>query len=82
MLIASKKLKYDTIDIARSASYLDLHLDIDSKGGLRTNLYHKGYYYNFPIPAASAYGVYIYFSWYDIPELVILIMVFLIGGCC
>jgi hypothetical protein len=29
----------DTTDTDRSASYLDLHLDIDSEGRLRTNLY-------------------------------------------
>ena len=52
-----------------SASYLDLHLEIDSEGRLRTKLYDKRDDLNFPIvnfpficsniPAASAYGVYI-----------------------
>ena len=32
----------DTIDTDKSASYLDLHLEIDSEGRLRTNLYDKG----------------------------------------
>jgi len=51
------------------ASYLDLHLKIDSERRLRTTLYHRKDYFNFPvvnfpficrnIPAASAYGVYI-----------------------
>jgi hypothetical protein len=56
----------DTID---TASYLDLHLEFDSEGRLRTKLYHKRDYFNFPIvnfpficsniPAAPAYGVYL-----------------------
>ena len=59
----------DTTDTDRSASYLDLHLKIDSEGQLRTKLYDKRDYFNFPIvyfpficsniPAAPAYGVYI-----------------------
>ena len=31
----------DTTDTDRSASYLDLHLEIDSEGRLRTKLYNK-----------------------------------------
>jgi hypothetical protein len=59
----------DTTDTDRSASYLDLHLKMNSDGRLRTKLYHKQDYFNFPIvnfpvicsniPAAPAYGVYI-----------------------
>ena len=59
----------DTTDTDRSASYLDLHLEIDSEGRLRTKLYDKRNDFkllivNFPficsnIPAAPAYGVYI-----------------------
>ena len=59
----------DTTDTDRSASYLDLHLEVDSEGRLRTKLYDKRDDFNFPIvnfsficskiPAASAYGVYI-----------------------
>jgi hypothetical protein len=59
----------DTTDTDRSASYLDLHLEIDSEGRLRTKFYDKGDDFNFPIvnfpficsniPAAPAYGVYI-----------------------
>ena len=59
----------DTTDTDRSASYFDLHLEIDSEGRLRTKLYDKRNDFNFPIvnfpficsniPAAPAYGVYI-----------------------
>ena len=57
----------DTTDTNRSASYLGLHLEIDSEGRLRTKLYDKGDDFNIPIvnfpficstiPAAPAYGV-------------------------
>ena len=60
----------DTTDTDRSASYLDLHLEIDSEGRIRTKLYDKRDDINFPIvnftficsniPAAPAYGVYIF----------------------
>jgi len=59
----------DTTDTDRSASYLDLQLEIDSEGRLRTKLYDKRDDFNFPIvnfpficsdiPAEPAYGVYI-----------------------
>ena len=59
-----------TTDTDRSASYLDLHLEIDSEGRLRRTLYNKRNDFNllivnFPficsnIPAAPAYGVYIF----------------------
>ena len=59
----------DTTDTDRSASYLDLHLEIDSEGRLRTKFYDKRDDFNFlivnfpficsNIPAAPAYGVYI-----------------------
>ena len=59
----------DNTDTDRSASYLDLHLEIDSDGRLRTKLYDKRDDFNFPIvnfpficsniPTAPAYGVYI-----------------------
>ena len=40
----------DTTDTDRSASYLDLHLEIDSEGvWLRTKLYDKRDDFNFPI---------------------------------
>ena len=58
----------DTTETIRSASYLDLHLEIDNNGRLRTKLYDKRDDFNFPIvnfpflcsniPAAPAYGVY------------------------
>jgi len=37
----------DTTDTNRSASYLDLHLEIDSEGRLRTKLYDKRDDFNF-----------------------------------
>ena len=59
----------DTTDTDRSASYLDLHLEIDSEGWLRTKLYDKRDDFNVSIvnflficshiPAAPEYGVYI-----------------------
>ena len=59
----------DITDADRSASYLDLHLEIDNEGRLRTKLYDKRDDFNFPIvnfpficcniPAAPTYGVYI-----------------------
>ena len=62
-------LNKDTTDTDRSASYLDLHLEIESEDRLRTKLYDKRDDFNFPIanfpficskiPAAPAYAVYI-----------------------
>ena len=59
----------DTTDTDMSASYLDLHLEIDSEVRLRTKLYDKRDDFNFPpvkfrficsdIPAVPAYEVYI-----------------------
>ena len=59
----------DTTDTDRSASYLDLHLEIDREGRLRMKLYDKRDDFNFPIvnfpficsniPATPAYGAYI-----------------------
>jgi len=59
----------DTTDTDRSASYFDIHLDIDSGERLRAKHYNKRDYFNFPIVnfpficsnilAAPAYGVYI-----------------------
>jgi len=69
----------DTTDADKAASYLDLHLGIDSEMLLRTKLYDKRddsnfHIVNFPficsnIPAAPAYGVYIsqlirYYLWF------------------
>jgi hypothetical protein len=39
----------DTTDTDSSASYLDLHLEIDNEGRLRTKPYDKRDYFNFPI---------------------------------
>ena len=59
----------DTTDTDRAASYLDLHLEIDSECRLRTKLYDKRDDLNFRIvnfsfiysniPAAPSYGLYI-----------------------
>ena len=59
----------DTTESLRSASYLDLFLEIDNKGNLCTRLYDKRDDFNFPIvnfpflssniPSSPAYGVYI-----------------------
>jgi hypothetical protein len=59
----------DTTDTARSASYLDLHLEINSEWRLRTKLYDKRDDFNCPIvnfpficsniPETPAYGVYL-----------------------
>ena len=61
----------DTTDTERSASCIDIHLEIDSEGQFRTKLYAKRDDFNFPIVnfpsisrnilAAPAYGIYI--SW-------------------
>ena len=49
MLMAPTELEIkDTTDTARSASNLDLHLEIDSEGPLWTKLYIK-YDFNFPL---------------------------------
>jgi hypothetical protein len=39
----------DTTDTDRSASCLDLHIEIDDEGRLRTKLYDKRDYFNFLI---------------------------------
>ena len=59
----------DTTDTDKSASYIDLHFEIDSEGRLTKEHYDKRDDFNFPIvnfpficsniPAAPAYGVYI-----------------------
>ena len=59
----------DTTDTSMSASYLDLYLEIDNSGQLKSKLYDKRDDFNFPIvnfpflssniPAAPAYGVYV-----------------------
>ena len=59
----------DSTSTAKSASYLDLHFEIDTEVRLRTELYNKRDDFNFPIvnipficsniPAAPVYGIYI-----------------------
>ena len=49
-LIYPKELEIkDTTDSEKSASYLDLHLEIDTQGELSTKLYDKRDDFNFPI---------------------------------
>ena len=59
----------DTTDTNKSASYLDLHLEIDNEGRLKTKRYDKRDDFSFPIvnfpflcrniPVAPAFGIYI-----------------------
>ena len=59
----------DTTESSKSASYLDLLLNIDNKGKLQTKIYDKRDDFNFPIvnfpflssniPISPAYGVYV-----------------------
>ena len=76
----------DTTDRARSASYLDLHLEIDNV--LRMNLYDESNHCNFPImnllficgniPEAPAYMEYTSRSCSDISDLMAPIMISLL----
>ena len=69
MYITNELEDKDTTDTQKSASYLDLHLEINNRGRLKTKLYDKCDYFTFPIvyfpfvstniPAIPAYGVYI-----------------------
>ena len=77
----------DTTDTYMSASHLDLHLEIDSEGQLRTKLYDKRDDFNFPIVNFHLYVAtfqqhlymeYISLRLYDIPEFVFLIIFFFI----
>ena len=70
----------DTTYTDRSASYLDLNLEIDSQGRLRTKLYDKRDDFNFPIVKFPFMCSNI--PAYDIPELVVPIRISLIEGCC
>jgi hypothetical protein len=77
-----------TTETARLTSYFDIHLETDSEGQVRTNLYYKtdGINFlivNFPlicinIPSAGFY--YVYLSLCDNSELVVSIMISLIEG--
>ena len=72
----------DTTDSINSASYIDIHLEIDSDDRLRE--YFNFFIVNFPyihrcIPAVTAYGVYIYLS-VDIPVFMVCIKISLVEG--
>ena len=68
-MVCSLILIKDTTNTVKSASYLDIHLAIDSEDRLRTKHYDKRDYFNFlimtfpfiysNIPAAPAYGLYL-----------------------
>ena len=66
----------DTTDTDRSASYLDLHLEINSEGWLRT--FHS----YVATSQQHLHMEYISLSKYGIPELVVSIRISLIEGCC
>ena len=82
----------DTTDTDMSASYLDLHLAIDSEGRLRRNFTTKEMISIFPLWTFHLYVATfkqhlhmedISLSWYDIPEFVVPIRrISLIEGCC
>jgi hypothetical protein len=74
----------DITDTAMSASYIDLHLEINKEGRLRTKLYDKRDDFNLHVATFQQHlhMEYIYHSWSDIPEFVVHIMVALIEGCC
>ena len=79
----------DTTDTDMYASFLDLNLEIDSEGRIRTELYDKIDCLNFPIFhlyvatfQQHLYMEYISLSRYDIPELVVPVRISLIEGCC
>ena len=69
----------DTTDTDRSASCLDLHIEIDDEGRLRTKLYNKRDYFNFlivifpficsNIPAAPAYWVWVHEIYLTVAQL-------------
>jgi hypothetical protein len=80
----------DTTDTARSASNLNLQLEANNEGRIKT--LRQRDYFNYPIvkfpficsniPAAPLHMGYTFPSWSDIPELVVHIRVCLIEGCC
>ena len=76
----------DTTDTDIPASYIDIHLEIDREGRLRTKLYDKRDYFNFLIVKFPFICIniqqhlhmeYISLSWSDIP-----IRISLIESCC
>jgi len=78
----------DIPDTDRFALYLDLHVDIDSEGRLK-NFATKAmisifplwtFYFDIATFQQHLYNMeYIYLIWYDIPEFVVPIMIFVIG---
>jgi hypothetical protein len=82
----------NTTDTARLASYHQSHLEIDNDDRLRTKLYDKNDYFNFPILdfpfkyvatfQQHLYMEYIFLSRSDIPQLVVTIGISLIEGWC
>ena len=70
----------DTTDNDRSASYIELHLKIDSEGRLRTKLLQKR---RFQFSHCEHLHMeYISLTWYAIPEHVDPIRISLIESCC
>ena len=53
----------DTTDTARSASYLDLHIEIDSEGRLRSKLYNERDYYKFSKCESSTFQLLLYMEY-------------------
>ena len=48
-MVYSHILIKDTTNTVKSASYLDIHLEIDNESRLRAKLYYKRDDFNFPI---------------------------------
>jgi len=76
--------KDPTDTTTRFASHIDLHLEIDNEGQLRTKLYNKKYYFNIPIvsfPFICSNITYhlhmesLSLSWSDIPKRVVPILI-------
>ena len=73
----------DITDTARSASYLDLHLEIHNDERLRTKLYDKRDDFNFPIVNYPFICSNIHAApLSDIPEFVVPMTMYVIVGCC
>ena len=81
----------DTTYTIRSALYVDIHLEIDSEDRLRRKPYDKTDDFNLPIIIFPLYVAtfqqylhmeYIPFSWYNITEFVVPIMISLKEGSC
>jgi hypothetical protein len=68
----------DTTDIVRSASFRNLHLEIDSDSLLKTKFYDKRDDFNFFMVNFP----FIFLSWSGIKDLMIPVMLSVIKGCC